>query len=497
MTDSSKIVDLLVIGGGINGAGIAADAAGRNLSTMLVEKGDLASGTSSWSTKLIHGGLRYLEFFEFGLVRKALLERDVLTKAAPHIIKPIAFNIPQLPNSRSNLVLRIGLFLYDSLARSSIFQRSRAINFSNKHCSPLVPSIKKGFEYWDAQVDDSRLVVLNAQQAAQKGAVIKTYTECVGLQESPDGWLVSLRDSSGGKTEVRARVVVNAAGPWVARLLEKLFSVKPPVGARLVKGSHIVVPKLYKGSQAFMLQHKDGRVIFVIPYLDNYSLIGTTESEFDGELEKATISDEEIKYLISLSNEYFSLQLTPKDIVSTYSGVRPLIDEDGKDMSKVSRDYHLELRKGACPLLSVYGGKVTTYRTLAEDALKAIEHYLPTIGKSWTRDAVLPGGRYTDDTALDNEVAQLAPWLDSKIRNRWLRTYGADTKKLLEGISTSDELGKTFGHGLYEREIKYLVSNEWARSAEDILWRRTKLGYDFSQDEALLLDEYVARHISA
>ena len=497
MTDSSKIVDLLVIGGGINGAGIAADAAGRNLSTMLVEKGDLASGTSSWSTKLIHGGLRYLEFFEFGLVRKALLERDVLTKAAPHIIKPIAFNIPQLPNSRSNLVLRIGLFLYDSLARSSIFQRSRAINFSNKHCSPLVPSIKKGFEYWDAQVDDSRLVVLNAQQAAQKGAVIKTYTECIGLQESPDGWLVSLRDSSGGKTEVLARVVVNAAGPWVARLLEKLFAVKPPVGARLVKGSHIVVPKLYKGSQAFMLQHKDGRVIFVIPYLDNYSLIGTTESEFDGVLEKATISDEEIKYLISLSNEYFSLQLTPKDIVSTYSGVRPLIDEDGKDMSKVSRDYHLELRKGACPLLSVYGGKVTTYRTLAEDALKAIERYLPTMAKSWTRDAVLPGGRYTDDIALDNEVAQLAPWLDSKIRNRWLRTYGADTKKLLEGISTSDELGKTFGHGLYEREIKYLVSNEWARSAEDILWRRTKLGYDFSQDEALLLDEYVARHISA
>lgn len=495
MTNSSKIVDLLIIGGGINGAGIAADAAGRNLSTMLVEKGDLASGTSSWSTKLIHGGLRYLEFFEFGLVRKALLERDILTKAAPHIIKPIAFNIPQLPDSRSNLVLRMGLFLYDSLARSSVFQRSRAINFSEKGCSPLIPSIKKGFEYWDAQVDDSRLVVLNALQAARKGAVIKTYTECVGLQESPDGWLVSLRNSSGGKTEVRARVVVNAAGPWVARLLEKLFSVKPPLGARLVKGSHIVVPKLHKGSQAFMLQHKDGRVIFVIPYLDNYSLIGTTESEFDGALEKAAISDEEIEYLISLSNDYFSSQLTRKDVVSTYSGVRPLIDEEGKNMSKVSRNYHLELREGMCPLLSVYGGKVTTYRTLAEDALNAIERYLPAMTKSWTRDAVLPGGGYENDTVLDNEISQLAPWLDGKLRNRWLRTYGADTRILLEGVNKLDELGKTFGHGLYEREIKYLIRKEWARNAEDILWRRTKLGYVFSQDEGRLLDEYVAQHI--
>lgn len=500
-TDTPDCTDLLVIGGGINGAGIAADAAGRGLSVTLVEKGDLASGTSSWSTKLIHGGLRYLEFYEFGLVRKALLERDVLTRAAPHIIKPLAFNIPQLPTSRPAIMLRAGLFLYDFLAKSSIFKHSRAIKF--KSGSPLVPNITRGFEYWDAQVDDSRLVLLNAQQAQAKGATIQTYTECVALAESPTqggGWLVTLRDSkSGAEHVVRARVVVNAAGPWVARLLEKLFAKKPPLGTRLVKGSHIVVPKLHDGSQAFMLQHTDGRVIFVIPYLDKYSLIGTTEAEFEagpeGALEGVKISSAEIDYLIEVSNNYFTRQLDRSSVVSTYSGVRPLIDEEGKDATKVSRDYHLEPHKGTAPLLSVYGGKVTTYRTLAEDVMREIEGYFPAMAKPWTKEASLPGGDFTNESDLEKELRASAPWLASTLLTRWRETYGSATKTLLKGLDSESALGELIGADLYTAEVDYLIEYEWARSAEDILWRRTKLGYLFDAGAVDALDAYVKKAI--
>lgn len=492
MTEISELTDLLVIGGGINGAGIAADAAGRGLHVTLVEKGDLASGTSSWSTKLIHGGLRYLEFYEFSLVRKALLERDVLTRAAPHIIKPLAFNIPQLPISRPAIMLRAGLFLYDFLARSRLFRRSRAIRFGDEGRSPLVPGIKQGFEYWDAQVDDSRLVVLNAQQAASRGASIRTYTECVALDEEDGGWLVTLRDThSGEESKIRARAVINAAGPWVARLLERLFSAKPPLDTRLVKGSHIVVPRLHEGSQAFMLQHTDGRVIFVIPYLDDYSLIGTTEAEFDGELETVKISEGEIDYLIGVANSYFLRQLQRGDVVSTYSGVRPLIDEEGKDATKVSRDYHLEPRRGSAPLLSVYGGKVTTYRTLAEDALRAIAPHFPHMGEPWTKTASLPGGDFQSEAVLLAELRSRAPWLDSTLLRRWMQTYGADTKKLLDGVESAAGLGESLGHGLTAHEVDYLVRNEWARSVDDVLWRRTKLGYLFDEPARLRLARYM------
>ena len=501
MTDTQQQVDLLVIGGGINGAGIAADAAGRGLRVMLVEKGDLASGTSSWSTKLIHGGLRYLEFYEFGLVRKALLERDVLTQAAPHLIKPIAFNIPQLPTSRPAIMLRAGLFLYDFLAKSSLFRRSRAISFSAPD-SPLRSGISKGFEYWDAQVDDSRLVILNAQQAAQKGAEIASYTECVGLEEASNGWRVRLRSTTPGvaadkqiERSVEARAVVNAAGPWVARLLAKLFGEKPPLDTRLVKGSHIIVPKLHTGSQAFMLQHTDGRVIFVIPYLEKYSLIGTTEAEYDGALEKVEISQEEIDYLLAVSNAYFATRLEPRDVVSTYSGVRPLIDEEGKDATKVSRDYHIERHAAEASLLSIYGGKVTTYRTLAEDVMNSLAETFPQMGASWTKHITLPGGDFSSEQALVLKIKSAAPWAEPDLVQRWLQTYGSDTLKLLSGISSQAELGEEFGAGLSAHEVDYMLAAEWARCADDVLWRRTKLGYEFDKLDAKA-SERLAQYIS-
>ena len=511
MTDSPVVTDLLVIGGGINGAGVAADAAGRGLSVMLIEKGDLASGTSSWSTKLIHGGLRYLEFYEFGLVHKALLERDVLTKAAPHIIRPLAFNIPQLPISRPAWMLRAGLFLYDFLAKSAIFKHSRAIRFGND--SPLNGGITKGFEYWDAQVDDSRLVVLNAQQAAEHGADVRTYTECVALEEGKGHWIVTLREASSGIEQVvHAKAVVNAAGPWVARLLEKLFAKKPPLDTRLVKGSHIVVPRLHCGDQAFMLQHTDGRVIFVIPYLDDYSLIGTTEAEFDGVLETVHIDEDEIAYLIEVANGYFKRQLSRDDVISTYSGVRPLIDEEGKDATKVSRDYHLEPHKSAVPLLSIYGGKVTTYRTLAEDVMKALAPTFPKMGAPWTKQAPLPGGNYSaqfggkngelqsgrdakasaeDEATLSALLSAQAPWLQVSLLKRWLQTYGTETQTLLGDASSASDLGMHLGADLYSREVDYLIAHEWARNPDDILWRRTKLGYLFDERGKAVLADYI------
>ena len=511
LTNSPHTVDLLVIGGGINGVGVAADAAGRGLSVMLVEKGDLASGTSSWSTKLIHGGLRYLEFYEFGLVRKALLERDVLTKAAPHIIRPLAFNIPQLPISRPAWMLRAGLFLYDFLAKSSVFKHSRAIRFGDD--SPLNATITKGFEYWDAQVDDSRLVVLNAQQAAGHGADVRTYTECVALEEGDGHWIVTLREASSGIEQiVHAKAIVNAAGPWVARLLEKLFAKKPPLDTRLVKGSHIVVPRLHSGDQAFMLQHSDGRVIFVIPYLDDYSLIGTTEAEFDGVLETVHIDEDEIAYLIEVANGYFKRQLSREDVISTYSGVRPLIDEEGKDATKVSRDYHLEPHQSALPLISIYGGKVTTYRTLAEDVMRALAPTFPKMGAPWTKLAPLPGGNYSalfdgkkeelesvgeakasaeDEAALSALLSAQAPWLQASLLKRWLQTYGTDTQTLVGNASSASDLGIHLGADLYSREVDYLIAHEWARNADDILWRRTKLGYLFDERAKAVLVDYI------
>jgi len=488
--------DLLIIGGGINGAGIAADAAGRGLDVVLCEKADLASGTSSWSTKLIHGGLRYLEFYEFGLVRKSLQEREVLTAAAAHIIKPLAFHIPQLPHSRSSWLIRIGLFLYDNLARRKRFESSRSIKIDSE--GPLNSAITSGFEYWDAQVDDSRLVVLNALQAKQRGAQILTRRECTGMTSLDNGWRVTLHDhASNTDTEIDCKAIVNATGPWVAALSEQLSNEDAEHEIRLVKGSHIVVPRMHCGSQAFMLQHHDGRVIFVIPWLQDYTLIGTTEAEHKGSLERVEISKEEINYLLSIVNLYFKKSILHSDVVYSFAGVRPLIDDEEVNASKVSRDYNLELESDPHPILSVYGGKVTTYRVLAEDVLSRLKDTLPTMGPAWTKDATLPGGDFDLPEHLFQKMVSKYAWLGPDIINRWLSSYGTLSFDILGDASAMSDLGVKFGHNLYQREVDYLCTEEWAKSTDDILWRRSKLGLKFSRAERDSLANYIEQFFPA
>ncbi len=490
MSFSEFDYDLLVVGGGINGAGIAADAAGRGLRVLLCEKSDLAAATSSWSSKLIHGGLRYLEHYEFGLVRKSLKERDVLTTAARHLIHPMAFQIPMLDNSRNALLMRIGLFLYDNLAKRVHYKGSRSVRYDQY--GVLNPAIKRGFEYWDAQADDSRLVIVNALQAQAHGAEIMTRTACTALEAIPEGWQASLHDeNSGTDISVSCRVLVNAAGPWVGSLYETLQQKPAPYDLRLVKGSHIVVPKLYDGDNAFLLQHHDGRIVFVIPYLKQYSLIGTTEEEYTGDLDKVEISSEEIEYLIAISNLYFKQSIRRSDIAHSFSGVRLLIDESGKSASSVSRDYRLIIDKSPSPMLTVYGGKVTTYRLLAERAVNQLGPFFPRMRGAWTRRARLPGGDFEMAENLFQDLARQYAWLGPDIISRWLRTYGTQSFAILDKCRSMGDLGVRFGANLYQREVDYLRKHEWAMTAEDILWRRTKLGYQFSDKEVLSLSNYL------
>lgn len=491
MSEGTVDYDLLIIGGGINGAGIARDAAGRGLRVLLCDKSDLAAATSSWSSKLIHGGLRYLETYEFGLVRKSLIEREVLGSAARHIIHPMPFQIPMLENSRSSLLVRAGLFLYDNLARRERFKGSRGLRYGAN--SPLNDSIKKGFEYWDAQVDDSRLVVLNAMSAAEKGAVIRTRTECTGLDVENGIWRGKLHDHAKQQEyQISARVVVNASGPWVSELHNRIMPTPAPHDLRLVKGSHIVVPKLHDGDNAFLLQHHDGRVVFVIPYLDEYSLIGTTEEEFTGDLDQVEISSDEIDYLVSITNLYFKKSVHRQDIAHTYSGVRPLIDGgNSESASKVSRDYELVYAKSPAPLLSVYGGKVTTYRELAEQAMNQMGQFLGRIPGAWTRRESLPGGDFELEENLFQDMASKHGWLGPDIISRWMKTYGTQAFEIVNGLRSMGDMGVCFGANLYQKEVDYLRKYEWAMTAEDILWRRTKLGYQFSDKEVQSLQNYL------
>jgi len=487
---TDQIHDLLIIGGGINGAGIAADAAGRGLDVVLCEKNDLASATSSWSSKLIHGGLRYLEFFQFSLVRKSLREREILTQSAPHLIKPIPFQIPMTSHSRSALKLRAGLFIYDHLARRKAFSQSRRVRYGDD--GPLNASIRQGFEYWDAQVDDSRLVVANALQARVKGAQILTRTECVGIRPDRGGWKVVLQDRSANRVvEKQCRVLVNASGPWVSALEGKLTQRPPTHELRLVKGSHLVVPRLYEHNQAFLLQHQDGRIVFVIPYLDRYSLVGTTEEEFTGDLDAVGISKAEVDYLISLTNSYFRKNLQSSDIVSTFSGVRPLIDDSSDSATKASRDYALELIDDPMPLLSVYGGKVTTYRILAEHVMAELGRFFPRMGAPWTATAALPGGDFESSETLLQELTSQYDWLGTDLSGRLLDSYGTRCFELLRGATNIGDLGVNLGADLYQREVDFLCRQEWARCAEDILWRRSKLGYLFDDQQKNLLESYI------
>lgn len=492
MTQNSTIHDILIIGGGINGAGIAADAAGRGLDVVLCETNDLASATSSASTKLIHGGLRYLEHYEFRLVREALAEREVLLRNAPHIISPMRFQLPHMPHLRPRWMIRAGLYLYDFLSKRITLAPSKSVSFGPD--SPLNNQLKNGFEYSDAWVNDARLVVLVAMQAQQNGAQIKVRKRCVKAEERSGVWHTTLKDTVTGELEfIQSRALVNAAGPWVDIVATSVLPNKPHEEVRLVKGCHIVVPRLYAGAQAFLLQNSDNRVVFVIPYEKDFTLIGTTEEDLQGDPASASISAWEIDYLVKVTNEYFKKQISKEDVVHVFSGVRPLLSGKDESASEASRDYTLKLDTKGVPLLSIYGGKITTYRRLAENALEILREVFPAMGSAWTETAVLPGGDFDTQSLLRQKLQQEYPWLEESLLNRWCASYGTLTYRLLESVSGPDSLGEHFGAGLYQREVDYLLQHEWARTSEDILWRRSKLGLQFSPLQCDLLEVYLAK----
>ncbi|MEM7662421.1 MAG: glycerol-3-phosphate dehydrogenase [Pseudomonadota bacterium] len=486
--------DLLVIGGGINGAGIARDAAGRGLKVLLCEKDDLASHTSSASTKLIHGGLRYLEYYDFALVRKALIEREVLLASAPHIIWPMRFVLPQNPKVRSPLLVRIGLFLYDHLGGRKILPATKILKRRNSdRLDPLVSKFSKAFEYSDCWVDDARLVVLNAVDAAERGATIMTRTECTGLEIEDGAWSASLTIDGHAKMDVQARAVVNAAGPWVDRVAGLASQLSNSEHVRLVKGSHIITKALFPGEQAYFFQNEDGRIIFAIPYENGaFTLIGTTDEAFQSDPQNVEISKEEIDYLCDSANAYFHQNISPEDVVATYSGVRPLYDDKASDASAVTRDYVLSTSKDrGAPIVSVYGGKITTYRKLAEDVMSELGDVFDNLGEKWTKMYPLPGGAILDadfDAFADIQAETLS-WMESELRHRLLRQYGTRIYDLLSDAKATRDLGHHYGGGLYQAEVDYLINNEFARTADDILFRRTKLYLHMTEAEKAGLKE--------
>ena len=498
MANDQDVYDVLVIGGGVNGSGIALDAAGRGLKVLLCEMDDLASATSSSSSKLIHGGLRYLEHYEFRLVREALAEREALLRNAPHIMWPMRFRLPHRSHLRPVWMIRTGLFLYDHLAKREILPGSQSVIFGED--SPLKPDITKGFEYSDGWVDDARLVVLTAKKAEQKGAKILTRTKCVKAERSPDEWNATLKNMlSGAETTVSAKVIINATGPWVSRLFGESLSMKAPKQIRMVKGSHIVVPRLNQGTEAYILQNEDERIVFVIPYEDNFSLIGTTDVEYEGDPKAASISPEETRYLLDIVNAYFRRQLDTSDVIWSYSGVRPLMDEEGESAQKASRDYSFEVSEGAdlAPLISVFGGKITTFRKLAEAVTNRLCDYFPQAGQEWTRSAILPGGYFENHDELANQMTLRFPWLPDKAISRYVRTYGTSAFDFLQGCHSLADLGTAFTPTLFQSEVDYLISNEWAITTEDVLWRRTKQGLYISDAKRELLEGYLAEKAAA
>jgi glycerol-3-phosphate dehydrogenase len=493
--------DVLVVGGGINGCGIARDLAGRGWRVLLVEADDLASHTSSSSTKLIHGGLRYLEYHEFGLVRKALQEREVLLKSAPHIMWPLRFVMPHDPAMRPAWLIRLGLFLYDHLARREVLPASESVDLRRHPAgAALKPEFTRGFVYSDGWVDDARLVLLNALDAADHGATVLTRTRCARAQRSPQGWTARLEDGDGGVREVRARALVNAAGPWAESFLR---STARPAGGealatrslRLVKGSHIVVRRSatpgWEHDNAYIFQNPDKRIIFAIPYERDYTLIGTTDQELHGDPGDARIGEDEIAYLCAQASRYFRHPITPADVAWTYAGVRPLLDDASGNPSAVTRDYLLETNTEAAPLLSVWGGKITTFRKLAEDAAGDVGRMLGDARQPWTEGAWLPGGDLRawigepqrPDIDFDRFVGVLCqryPWLPAGVAQRLARAYGSRIAHVLGPARQLHELGAEVAPGLYEAELRYLQREEWARGADDVLWRRSKLGLHYS-----------------
>lgn len=490
--------DLLVVGGGINGAGIARDAAGRGLSVFLCEKDDLAQHTSSASTKLIHGGLRYLENYDFSLVRHALCEREVLLRAAPHIIWPMRFVLPHHKALRPQWLIRTGLFLYDHIGGRKMLPSSHRIDLRKHPAGALLkPAFKSGFEYSDCWVQDARLVVINAMDARARGAQIRTRTRCVGIARHASHWLADLRDEITGQTyQVQTRALVNAAGPWVEQVLHLDADRRSEQRVRLVKGSHIVVPRLFDHQYPYIFQNADGRVLFAIPFERDFTLLGTTDQEVGEIPVQAQITGEEITYICSAINEYLNRPVTPTDVVWSYSGVRPLYDDDAISASKVTRDYKLDLDSNGAPMLSVFGGKITTYRVLAEQVMQLLTHPLQIRQPDWTATVALPGGdiENADFNAFLADCRNRYSWLPEDLLYDYARNYGSRISTLLSGCCDLQTLGRHFDGPLYEREVTYLMQQEFAQTAEDVLWRRSKKGLLVSRQAARDLDHWMAEN---
>lgn len=504
-------VDVLVVGGGINGAGIARDLAGRGWRVLLVEQDDLAAHTSSASTKLIHGGLRYLEHHAFSLVRKALQEREVLLRSAPHIMWPMRFVLPHDPGMRPAWLIRLGLFLYDHLARRAVLPGSCAVDLrADPVGRPLQARYTRGFVYSDGWVDDARLVVLNAVDARDRGATVMTRTRCAQARRHADHWSATLVGADGHAHTVRARALVNAAGPWAERFLR---DVARPAGAealatrslRLVKGSHIVVPRCFDHDHAYLFQNPDGRILFAIPYERDFTLIGTTDQELHGDPRGACIGDDEVAYLCEHASRCFARPITPADVVWTYSGVRPLLDDASGNPSAITRDYLLETHADGAPLLTAWGGKITTFRRLAEDAGNEVGRLLGEARPAWTADASLPGGDLRawigepqrPDTDFARFVAALCArhaWLPAGLAHRWARAYGGRVDQLVAQAQALSDLGAVVVPGLYEAELRYVQREEWAVTGDDVLWRRSKLGLHLTADERAQVADWMKRH---
>ena len=523
MKQSDTPYDIVVIGGGVNGCGVARDAAGRGLKVLLVEKQDLGWATSSASTKLFHGGLRYLEFFEFRLVREALIERETLLRAMPHISWPMRFVLPVNPalrfadsstlgkilrygmpflgGRRPAWLTRLGLFVYDHLGGRKLLPATKVLNLtSHKVGGALKPEFQKAFEYSDCWVEDSRLVALNARDAVERGAVVLTRTACTGAEREGDLWRVSL-EGDGGATEIQARAIVNAGGPWVADVLTGKLRQNSSERVRLVRGSHIVTKRLYDHDQPYFLQQPDGRIIFAIPYETDFTLIGTTDADHEGDPADPVCTPEERDYLINAVNLYFEKAINAEDVVWTYSGVRPLYDDGASTATAATRDYVLSLSDPTVgpPVLSCFGGKITTYRRLSEEVVDQIAEAIEATAAAWTAGVPLPGGDFPHDGAEDLMVSlrNQHPFLDDRWARRLVRAYGADAERMLDGAKEEADLGQRFGWNLTAREVDWLIEHEFARTAEDILWRRSKIGLRLAAEEVEALRGYVVGQIAA
>ena len=499
MSGEPPVHDLFIIGGGINGCGIARDAAGRGLSVSLVEQGDFASATSQWSTKLIHGGLRYLEYYEFRLVAESLREREVLLRNAPHLIQPLEFILPHEPHLRPRWMIAAGMLLYDMLAGKKSMPRSKSVLLANSPLSGgLKPGYTHGFSYYDARADDARLTLANARGALELGALMAPRTRFVSAIARAGVWHIVTEDvATAQRGHQRARMLINAGGPWVTEVLRQVAGVRQKAGVKHVRGSHIVVPRIHEGEHAYILQNPDKRIIFIIPYQGQYSLIGTTDIAVD-EYAHPRISQDEIEYLCKAASAYTLKPIKPVDVVWTYSGVRPLYDDGGANASAITRDYVLEVNQSAgAPLLNIFGGKLTTYRKLAEHAMEKVQPHFPQMGAAWTAGKPLPGGDFTGGLpALMEELGRRHAFLPAGHIAGIARRHGSTALRWLENAGSMEDMGEYFGAGLYEREISHMLTDEWALTAEDVLWRRSKCGLMMAVPERERVAAFIASHLA-